>query len=268
MAQHDLSGCIDMTTDDLNVAEQALGYAFRDRGLLQQALTHASLADGRLQSNERLEFLGDAILGMVICVHLFTEHEELLEGDLTKIKSSVVSRLSCAQLASQIGLDRMLKMGKGMCNRGTLPVSVLSAVYESVIGAIFLDGGFDAARQFILNGLAPKVRDAARSGHQQNYKSVLQQAAQQLLNQPPLYIVLDEKGPDHSKCFEICVEIGARRFPSSWGASKKQAEQGAALQALLALGAASRNGDDEVQIADLDDIDVSRNGITGDHHRV
>ena len=125
---------------------------------------------------------------------------------------------------------------------------MLAAVYESLIGALHVDGGIDVARKFILKGMKPFIKQAAGSGHQHNFKSVLQQTAQDQLGQQPQYLVLDEKGPDHAKCFEVCVEIGARRFDSCWGASKKQAEQQAALEALLELGFAERRKDDEIRL--------------------
>jgi ribonuclease-3 len=113
---------------------------------------------------------------------------------------------------------------------------------------LYLDGGLEAARTFILRMLTQRISGAARSGHQSNFKSLLQQTAQQMFAQTPQYLVLDEKGPDHSKCFEVCVEIGARRFGSCWGPSKKQAEQEAALQALQELGCLLRNQAGEFEI--------------------
>lgn len=235
-----------MDSSEILAAERLLGHSFADKPLLVRALTHASLADSRLESNERLEFLGDAVLGLVVCEYLYGEYEDLLEGELTKIKSSVVSRRTCAEIAEQTGLDELLRLGKGLADRRALPRSVLAAVYESLIGALLLDGGIEVAREFILSGLKPIIERAAGSGHQYNFKSVLQQAAQEALGQPPLYLVLDEKGPDHAKCFEVCVEIGVKRFASCWGASKKQAEQQAALEALMELGLARRGADGDV----------------------
>lgn len=237
-----------MDETEIRKAELLLGHSFADKKLLAQALTHASLADSRLESNERLEFLGDAVLGLVVCEYLFGTYEDLLEGELTKIKSSVVSRRTCADIAQELGLDELLRLGKGLADRRALPRSVLAAVFESIIGALLIDGGLDVARDFILKGLAPMIERAAGSGHQYNFKSVLQQAAQEAMGQPPQYLVLDEKGPDHAKCFEVCVEIGVKRFSSCWGASKKQAEQQAALEALLELGLARRANDGEVEI--------------------
>ncbi len=237
-----------MDPDEIRTIERLLGHRFEDRELLAQALTHASVADSRLQSNERLEFLGDAVLGMVVCDYLYEQYEDLLEGELTKIKSSVVSRRTCAEIADELGLDAMLRLGKGLADRHALPRSVLAAVYESLIGALYIDGGLDAARDFILKGMEATIEQAAGSGHQHNFKSVLQQTAQEALRLQPQYIVLDEKGPDHAKCFEVCVEIGAKRYPSCWGASKKQAEQQAALETLLELGFARQRGDGEVRL--------------------
>ncbi len=237
-----------MDAKEIRATERLLGHRFHDRDLLLQALTHASVADTRLMSNERLEFLGDAVLGLVVCEYLFDQYDDLLEGELTKIKSSVVSRRTCADIAQASGLDELLRLGKGLGERGSLPKSVLAAVYESLIGAIYVDGGLEVARKFILKGIASTVGLAAGSGHQYNFKSVLQQTAQEVLNLQPQYIVLDEKGPDHAKCFEICVEIGARRFASCWGSSKKQAEQMAALEAMLDLGFATRRPDGEVRL--------------------
>lgn len=237
-----------MDTDEVQQLEDILNHKFADHDLLRKAITHASLVDSRLQSNERLEFLGDSVLGLVVCHFLFTNYPDLLEGEMTKIKSTVVSRRVCAEVASELGLDEVLRLGKGMSRHASLPSSVLAAVFESLVGAIFLDGGLEAAREFILRMMKQRIHDAARSGHQHNFKSVLQQTAQQTVGLTPQYIVLDEKGPDHAKCFEVAVEVGARRFSSCWGPSKKQAEQDAALQALRELGYVTDSDNGEIRI--------------------
>lgn len=230
-----------MESKDIALIEQVLDHTFSDHDLLERAMTHASLVDSRLQSNERLEFLGDAVLGLVVCSHLFTNYPELLEGEMTKIKSTVVSRKVCAEIASGLGLADLLRLGKGMSRSHALPGSVMAAVFESLVGALYLDGGLEVARRFILNLMIPRIEAAAKSGHQSNFKSVLQQMVQQTMGLTPQYAVLDEKGPDHAKCFEVAVEIGARRFASCWGPSKKQAEQDAALMALIDLGYVRRD---------------------------
>lgn len=242
-----------MNEDDIRNAEKILGYRFNDPAHLVHGLTHASLVDSRLHSNERMEFLGDAVLGMVVCEYLYRNYGDLLEGDLTKIKSTVVSRQCCAVVAEDLGLGELLRLGKGMSNRPSLPRSVVAAVFESLIGAIFLDGGLEAARDFILKGMEERISRAARSGHQYNFKSVLQQAVQQHVEVTPQYLVLDEKGPDHAKCFEVCVEIGDRRFESCWGSSKKQAEQDAALRALMELNLAKRMESGEIRILPVEE---------------
>jgi len=225
-----------MDSDIRAAAEQAIGHTFGDPHLLERALTHASLAERRVSSNERLEFLGDAILGMIVCGHLYDTFPDFLEGELTKIKSHVVSRRSCSEVAVAAGLDRLLFLGKGMSRRHALPDSVTAAVFESIVAAIYLDAGWEPTRRFVLAHMADRVTQAARLGHQYNFKSALQQALLQQRRPSAVYAVLDEKGPDHAKCFEIAVQCGEERFPARWGTSKKEAEQLAALEALKSLG--------------------------------
>lgn len=216
-------------------AQEFLDYRFQNVSLLSTALTHASSVSGRLNSNERMEFLGDAILGMVVCEELYRRFPESLEGDLTKIKSVVVSRRVCAEIAERLSLDTFLILGKGMSDRADLPVSLKAAVTEAIIASVYLDGGLDETRRFILRHVRNAIDEIAASQTQKNFKSSLQQYAQQVLESAPHYESLDEQGPDHSKCFEVCVMINGRRFPSAWGTSKKEAEQKAALLALREL---------------------------------
>lgn len=215
--------------------QEILQYEFQDPELLITSLTHASCADHRVNSNERLEFLGDAVLGMVVCDVIYRNYAEWLEGELTKLKSIVVSRLVCAKVADEMGLTDLLILGNGVSSSVRLPTSLRAAVYESLIGALYVDGGFDVAREFVLRTLDDKIREWADSENRDNYKSALQQYVQRVLSTAPRYESLDEKGPDHSKCFEICVVVGHERFPSAWGPSKKTAEQEAARRALEIL---------------------------------
>lgn len=221
--------------DALACAEQILGHQFQDRDLLLTALTHASIADHRLKSNERLEFLGDAVLGIVICEELYRRFSNWLEGDLTKVKSAVVARRTCAKIADETGLTGLLMLGNGIEGQGKLPTSVRAAVVEAVIGALFLDGGIEAAGDFVRRSTDAHINRCAASQDQENYKSALQQYAQRVLATTPHYETLDEQGPDHSKCFEVCVVVSGRRYPSAWGTSKKDAEQEAAHRALEIL---------------------------------
>jgi len=226
-----------MVSEDLVAqCEEMLGYRFQDAQLLKEALTHASIADSRKESNERLEFLGDSVLGLVVCHRLFELFPNYLEGDLTKLKSAVVSRNTCAIVANAIGLTELIFVGKGMTTRQERPSSLAAGAYESIIAAIYLDGGYEVARRFILAHMDDWISQFAATTHQQNFKSLLQQYAQKTMDGTPMYELLDEKGPDHSKCFEIRVVIGGRAFGSAWGPAKKQAEQAAAHLALQELG--------------------------------
>lgn len=225
-----------MICDNIEAVQTIIGHQFNDPGLLVRALTHASVAGCRQESNERLEFLGDSVLGLVCCEMIFALYPDLLEGEMTKIKSTVVSRQTCAVIARDLGLQKHLLLGKGMQTQRELPQSLAAAAVESVVAAVYLDAGLDAVRGFLRPLLEPMIRRAAASGHQENFKSVLQQHAQQNFSESPVYVVLDEKGPDHAKCFEIAVELAGKRYPATWGASKKQAEQQAAMNALNELG--------------------------------
>lgn len=225
-----------MSSNSIESLQSRLGHKFRRIELLKSALTHASSASDRGQSNERLEFLGDAVLGLVVCQYLFELFPDAQEGELTKIKSAVVSRRACANVADRLDLPQALALGKGMDSGHNLPRSLAAAVLEAVIAAIYLDGGLEPARRFILAHMGDEVRSAADSEHRFNYKSQLQQYAQKRWNLTPQYDLLDEKGPDHSKCFEVAVTVGPNRFVGAWARSKKEAEQKAARLALIAVG--------------------------------
>ncbi|HEX4797021.1 MAG TPA: ribonuclease III [Humisphaera sp.] len=234
-------------------AEKVLQYTFKNPDLLKEALTHASIADTRLESNERMEFLGDAVLDLIICEHLYLKFPEYQEGDLTKIKSAVVSRRTCAEVSNETGLTDLLIIGKGISSRNSMPSSLAAAVYESIVAAVYLDGGFDVIKEYVLRTMGPKADAIASNAHQQNFKAVLQQHAQKVLGATPIYELLDEKGPDHSKCFEVGVTVGGRRFTSAWGPNKKMAEQKAALLAL-----------EELEVLDQKEVDEAMEDVTGD----
>jgi ribonuclease III len=216
--------------------EKILGYEFKDDSFLCKALTHSSVASDKLDSNERFEFLGDSVLGLIICQALFERFPKYLEGDLTKVKSKLVSRKICSIVAAQLGLDSVLKVGAGMQKSKAMQGSIAAATLEAIIAAIYFDGGFTAARDFILRFFEPFLQQAEADEHQDNYKSVLQQYSQQSINANVNYELLDEKGPDHNKCFECAAVIDKKRYPSAWGTTKKDAQQKAAYNALLELG--------------------------------
>jgi ribonuclease-3 len=221
----------------LEQCQTAVAYRFRRPELLRAALTHTSGADTRQSSNERLEFLGDAVLGLVTCEQLYLRFPEYQEGDLTKIKSAVVSRRTCARIARLLNLGDFLFLGRGVHthHHGTIPSNLLADGYESLIGAIFLDGGLEPAREIILRHVGPEIEQVAEAAHAGNYKSLLQQVAQREFNATPTYPLLDEKGPDHSRCFKVAAVIGNRRYAAAWAPTKKEAEQKAAMNALAEI---------------------------------
>ncbi|QDU54951.1 ribonuclease III [Aeoliella mucimassa] len=220
---------------DFEACQARIGYYFKNLSLLESALTHASGAENRLASNERMEFLGDAILGSVVCQRLFLDFPEHLEGELTRLKSIVVSRKTCAKVSTAMALDQFLILGKGMTTHPEVPSSVLAAVFEALVAAIFLDGGGEAAKEFIERCMVPEIELAESGEMGRNYKSQLQQLAQREHGVTPNYRLVDEKGPDHSKCFQVAAEIGDQRFSPAWGKSKKESEQRAAANAIYGL---------------------------------
>ena len=215
--------------------ETTIGYTFQDASLLITALTHTSGADEPLNSNERMEFLGDSVLGHVICDYLFHRYPTMLEGDMTKIKSAVVSRTTCQSLAKQVGLNDFIILGKGLTQASRLPSSILANLMESVIAAIYLDGGLEAARKFILRVYREELDKMNENRDGDNFKSVLQNTVQKRLGIAPDYKVLEETGPQHRRSFRVAVRIAESLYPAAWGATKKEAEQRAAENALAVL---------------------------------
>jgi len=220
---------------DLVECQRRVGYDFRDPSLLVAALTHASGALHRLESNERLEFLGDSILGFLVCERLFHLFPDSLEGDLTRIKSVVVSRETCSRISEQLGLADFLIVGKGLALNRPVPQSLLSDLFESLVAAVYLDGGLEAVRPLIARWLEPEIDQVVSGALGLNHKSLLQQRAQRDFGLTPTYEVLEEAGPDHSKSFCVIAQIGSRRYSPAWGRNKKEAEQRAASNALVEL---------------------------------
>jgi len=225
----------DATVESLSACEAQLGYTFRDKSLLLSALTHASGANHRLGSNERLEFLGDAILGKFVCETLFHRYPNYLEGDLTRIKSVVVSRITCARLSQVLELEQFLILGKGMAANHAVPKSLLADVFEAIIAAIYLDGGDEPVNQFLERVLEDELEMAANGEVGSNFKSHLQQYAQREFGVPPNYELVGEKGPDHNKVFHVAVELQGTRYTPAWGTNKKEAEQKAAKNAMFEI---------------------------------
>lgn len=207
-------------------------YQFRDAALLELALTHASST--RERDNERLEFLGDAALDLVVAEELFRRHEGMAEGELTEHKSNIVSRKTLAHAARTLELDTHVVLGGGMRGR-TLPGSVLANLYEAVLGAIYLDGGLEAARDFVLATLREPLEVVAAPAPGTNPKQALQHIVQSQDGALPHYELVESRGTAHARAFLIRVRVGDAVYPSAWGRTRKEAERWAALEALLAM---------------------------------
>jgi ribonuclease-3 len=206
-----------------------------DWDLLKQALTHKSYLgeQGWLSSNERLEFLGDSVLGLIVSEYLFKTFTDRPEGELAKAKAVVVSEPILADASKKIGIPDALLVSAGEdMSGGRGRSSILADAFEAVIAAIYLSHGLDAARDFILKSLGPVIEDIEGEEHQRNYKSVLQELTQSMYKKAPEYAVISEAGADHDKTFTVQVHIDHTLLGVGEGKSKKQAEQAAAFEAL------------------------------------
>lgn len=226
---------------DFETCEERLGHQFRDREVLKRALTHSSnkALDG--DCNERMEFLGDAILGMIISEYLFQHFPDQSEGELTRIKSVVVSRPVLAVCARKLSMDEFVSVGRGLGQR-KLPRSVLANVFEAVIAAVYQDAGLEGARVFILRNLIEHIQSVVSDEHDKNYKSLLQQHTQKEMASTPTYRVVSQSGPDHAKYFEVVAVINGIEYAAGRGRSKKEAEQRAAQLTLDILTAQHGSG--------------------------
>ncbi len=219
----------------LENCQETIAYRFQKPELLRSALTHTSGANTRAASNERLEFLGDSVLGLVTCEQLFQRFPNYQEGDLTKVKSVIVSRKTCARFSQELGLGDFLFMGKGVGSYGVLPSNMLADVFESLVAAIFLDGGWDEARKFVNRFIGPELDRVGVEAVLSNSKSQLQMVAQREFGGTPRYHLLDEQGRDHDKCFKVSAQVADNWFPAAWGRTKKDAELKAAENALAII---------------------------------
>jgi ribonuclease-3 len=218
--------------------EKAIGYRFQNITLLQNALTHSSYANERwhdsLMSNERLEFLGDSVLGMVVAEYLYTHFPDRPEGELTRMRADMVCERALAVVANRLHLGEYMLLGRGEeQGGGRSRDSILADAMESVIAASFIDGGMDAAKGIIDRFILCDV--PVTRLHNADYKTMLQEQIQQKKNQQLTYTLVGESGPDHDKRFEVQVRLGERRFRPGSGPTKKAAEQEAAYHAILAL---------------------------------
>ena len=215
--------------------ESKLGYTFKDRSLLALAFTHRSFLNENKEvshHNERLEFLGDSILGMLIADYLYRYLPSTPEGELSVLRSRLVEASSCYLYVQKYELAQYLLLGKGeRMNDGRGRESIVADLFEAIIGAIYLDGGLDAAKRFLFRNFSPEI-DAILKTPLRNFKALLQDYCQKKFQVTPVYKVLNEEGPDHSKIFKICVVINDKEVGYGQGASKKEAQQAAAADAL------------------------------------
>jgi len=227
--------------DEFEALQQAIGYRFRDRGLLEHAMTHTSRANedasGGVADNESLEFLGDALLGFVIADMLFRDFPAFDEGEKSKTKAALVSTATLARQAERLGLGDHLLLGRGEEKTGgRRKQALLADGYEALLAAIYLDGGVEHARAFIVREFGGLIDDVRRGGvSKQDYKSTLQELLQSRELPLPEYRLVGTLGPDHRKRFEIEVVVRGERLASATGPSKKEAEQEAARMALREL---------------------------------
>ena len=228
-------------TGGLETLSRRLGYNFNDLALLRRALAHRSWCAevGGLPSNERLEFLGDAVLGWVVAEIAYRRHGDLPEGKLTDLRKSVVNAIALAEVAESIGLGEHLLLGKGEdAAGGRRKSSILSDALEAVLGAVYLDGGVDAAKALIERLFSGRLETAAGQLDRLDHKTVLQELTARLYDTAPVYL-LTETGPDHSKTFTATVLVDGIALGVGEGKSKKLAEQQAASEAFNALSAAT-----------------------------
>ncbi|MGE0491751.1 MAG: ribonuclease III [Vulcanimicrobiota bacterium] len=214
--------------------EQRLGYSFTDPARLILALTHESFvneAEPVVESNERLEFLGDSVLGLVVASYLFRTYPDLSEGDLARMKSHLVSTQHLAEKAAELELGEHLRLGRGeMLTHGRKRRSLLADALEAVIGAVYLDGGFEPARLLVIRLLRNDMDNSL--GLRKDYKSALQEWTQSHFKELPEYLVLSEEGPPHERVFEVEVRFHDMRLGGGVGGSKRDASQVAAREAL------------------------------------
>ncbi len=209
-----------------------LPHEFRDPSLLELALTHASTDVGR--DNERMEFLGDAALDLIVAEELYRQHADMTEGTMTELKASVVSRKALAEAGRALELGGRAHVGGGLRGR-VLPASVHANLFEAVLGAVYLDGGYDAARSFALAALGPPLERLRSLARAPNPKQELQHYCQARWSKLPAYELLDQRGRAHARAFLVAAKVDERRYPSAWGRTRKEAESWAAHEALLIL---------------------------------
>lgn len=222
---------------NFNKFEEKAGLNFKDKSLLKQAFTHRSYINENralgLGHNERLEFLGDAVLELVITDYLYTRMKDSSEGELTALRSALVNADTCSRVAQALGANDYLLLSKGEAkDTGRARQYILANTLEAVIGAIYIDQSYEAAKEFILTHIASLVEDILKEGAWIDAKSLFQEKAQEYIGATPSYKTLRESGPDHDKHFVVGVYVGRDKYGEGEGKSKQDAEQEAARKAL------------------------------------
>lgn len=222
---------------DFSEFERKIGYAFKNKGILYEALSHSSFAnETKKNSNERLEFLGDSVLSIVVSNYLFEHYQHLPEGHLTKVRSSLVCENSLYEFAKTIDLGDYIMLGKGEENTGGRKrPSILADAFEAVIAAVYLDGGIENASKYVLSFI-PKDLSLKKAVSNNDYKTILQEVIQKNPEEKVEYFLKSAVGPDHDKTFTIQVKLNSNVIGEGTGHSKKQAEQAAAKEALKLMG--------------------------------
>src|SRR3989344_934747 len=219
--------------------EKMAGGTFQNKNLLKQAFTHRSYINENrglmLEHNERLEFLGDAVLELIITDYLYNHLKDSSEGELTSLRSALVNADTCSRVAQTLGVNGFLLLSKGEAkDTGRARQYILANTLEAIIGAIYIDQGYDVAKKFILTHIAPLVEEVLASGDWVDAKSRFQEKAQEYMGMTPVYKTVRESGPDHDKYFTVTVSVGNEMCGEGRGKSKQDAEQEAARQALEA----------------------------------
>ena len=218
--------------------ENRIHYTIKNKKLLHEALSHSSYANEgkRTRSNERLEFLGDSVLSIIVAKHLFTHYTHLPEGELTKLRASLVCEKSLHEFACDFGLGEFLLLGKGEeLTGGRERPSIIADAFEALLAAIYLDGGMEQARKFVLQFIPEHLNPKQAKGLN-DYKTTLQEIIQQNKEEKIEYVPIEETGPDHDKTFVVEVHLNSNVIGTGRGKSKKQAEQFAAKEALELMG--------------------------------
>lgn len=226
---------------DFSTFEQTIGISFHNKETLQQAFTHRSYINENPRSglvhNERLEFLGDAVLELVVTDYLFTTYPEHAEGDLTAYRSALVNAVVAAEVAQDLGMNEYLLLSKGESkDTGRARQTILANAYESFIGALYIDQGYNVCNTFITKTLIPKLKDIISKKLWRDAKSHIQEEAQERLGVTPRYEVIGQLGPDHDKFFTVGVFFGDKKIAEGKGRSKQEAQQSAAQAALELKG--------------------------------